>query len=138
MGAQQNVKHITGILLGLLLTGCGLGLTKEEAAKLTPEQQIFKLANEVNIAFEPAVAYAMQPKCSATVVVACHDPKVVKVLLQLREEATAALKIARAQPDTAAAATLASAVRRILGLLQAELLKTQGVSHGPAGILTFS
>ena len=134
------MKHIAVVLLGALISACAGGLTKEETAALTPEQKIFKLANEVNIAFEPAVAYAVQPKCTATVVVACHDARVVKVLLRLREEATAALTVARGQPDAAGAAVLATAVRRILAALQRELLKskTQGASYGTAGVSTFS
>ena len=133
------MRHISVILLGALISACGGGLTKEEAAALTPEQKIFKLSNEVNIAFEPAVAYAMQPRCTATVVVACHDAKIVRVMLQLREEATIALAAARAQPDAAGAAVLATAVRRILAELQAQLLKTQtqGAGYGTAGISTF-
>ena len=113
------------LFASLFLAACGAGLTKEEEAKLTPEQKIFKLANEVNIAFAPAVAYAQQPKCSATVAVACHDPGVVKVFLRLREEANAAFAIARGNPDTAAVATLTAVVRRVLAEVQAELLKTQ-------------
>lgn len=133
------MRHISVILLGVLISACGGGLTKEEAAALTPEQKIFKLSNEINIAFEPAVAYAMQPRCTATVVVACHDAKIVRVMLQLREEATTALLAARAQPDAAGAAVLATAVRRILAALQAQLLKTQtqGAGYGTAGIFTF-
>lgn len=126
------------ILLGALISACGGGLTKEEAAALTPEQKIFKLANEINIAFEPAVAYALQPKCTATVVVACHHAGAVKIMLRLREEATAAISVARGTPDAAAAAVLATAARRILAALQAELLKTQtqGAGYGTAGIFT--
>ncbi|NIT36968.1 MAG: hypothetical protein GTN49_10805, partial [candidate division Zixibacteria bacterium] len=110
-----------------------------EEAKLTPEQKIFKLANEVNIAFEPAVAYAQQPKCTATVAVACHDPGVVKVFLRLREEANAAFKIARANPDTAAVSALTAVVRRVLAELQAELLKTKtGAIHDTSNRLAIA
>lgn len=133
------MKHISIVLLTALIGACGGGLTKEEAAALTPEQKIFKLANELNIAFEPAVAYALQPKCTATVVVACHHTGVVKIMLGLREEATAAIKVARGTPDAAGAALLATAVRRILAALQAELLKTQtqGAENGTAGVSSF-
>lgn len=128
------------IFLAAALVGCGAGLTKEEEAALTPEQRIFKLANEVNIAFEPAVAYAQQPKCSDTMIVACHDPEVVKIFLRLREEANAAFKVARANPDTAAISVLSGAVRRILAELQSELLKvkTQGASYGTGNAVTAS
>lgn len=133
------MRHISVILLGIVLAACNGGLTKEESAALTPEQKIFKLANEINIAFEPAVAYALQEKCTATVVVACHDPGAVKIMLRLREEATAAINVARGTPDAAAAAVLATAARRILAALQAELLKTQtqGARHGTTSIFTF-
>ena len=128
------------IFLAAALVGCGAGLTKEEEAALTPEQRIFKLANEVNIAFEPAVAYAQQPKCSDTMIVACHDPKVVKIFLRLREEANAALATARANPDTAAISVASGTIRRILAELQAELLKvkTQGASYGTGNAVTAS
>lgn len=108
-----------------LLAGCAIGLTKEEAAALTPGQTIFKLANEVNLAFDPAVKYAQQPKCTATRAIECHDPGVVKIMLQLREQANAAFKVARADPDLAAVSVLSGVLRRVLAELQAELLKTQ-------------
>jgi len=113
------------------LAGCGVGLTQAEKDALTPEQAIFKLANEANIAFEPAVAYAQQEKCTDVVVVACHDPKIVAIFLRLREEANAALKTARANPDTAAVSVLTGAIRRVLAELQRELLKvkSEGASH---------
>ena len=121
-----------GLLLAVaFLAGCGIGLTQAEKDALTPEQQIFKLANEANIAFAPAVAYALQPKCTDALAVACHDPNVVKIFLTLREEANAALATARAAPDTAAVSILTGIVRRVLAELQSELLKvkTQGASH---------
>jgi len=113
------------------LAGCGIGLTQAEKESLTPAQSIFKLAGEVNIAFEPAVAYASQPKCTPTNVLRCHDPEVVKVLLQLREQANVAFAIARGNPDAAAIAVLANAIRLVLAELQTELLKTktQGASY---------
>lgn len=120
------------ILFALVfLTGCGIGLTQAEKDALTPEQQIFKLANEANIAFAPAVAYALQPKCTDAIAVACHDPKVVKIFLTLREEANAALATARTAPDTAALSVLTGVVRRVLSELQSELLKvkTQGARY---------
>jgi len=113
------------VFVAALLAGCSIGLTKEEAAALTPEQTIFKLANEVNLAFDPAVAYAQQPKCTATRAIECHDPGVVAIMLQLREQANAAFKIARADPDLAAVSVLSGALRRVLAELQTELLKTQ-------------
>lgn len=133
------MKHISVILVSLIIGACGGGLTKEEAAALTPEQKIFKLANEINIAFEPAVAYALQEKCTATVVVACHHAGAVKVMLRLRQEATAAINVARGTPDAAGAAVLATAARRILAALQAELLKTQtqGAENGTADVSAF-
>ncbi len=122
------------------LAGCGVGLTQAEKDALTPEQQIFKLANEVNIAFAPAVAYAQQEKCTDTVVVACHDVEVVKIFLRLREEANAALKTARANPDTAAVSIATGIVRRLLGELQGELLKvkSQGASYDTSNRLAFA
>ena len=134
------IARVAIALTALALTACGAGLTKEEAAKLTPEQAIFKLSNEVNIAFEPAVAYAQQPRCTETMVIACHDPKVVAIFLRLREEANSAFKLARANPDTAAVATLTAAVRRILAELQAEILKTktQGASHDAANSIALA
>jgi hypothetical protein len=121
----------------VFLAGCGVGLTQAEKDALTPEQQIFKLANEANIAFTPAVAYALQPKCTDAIAVACHDPKVVKIFLTLREEANAALATARAAPDTAALSVLTGVVRRVLSELQSELLKvkTQGASHDRRNIV---
>ena len=127
------------IFLAALLAGCGAGLTKEEEAKLTPEQKIFKLASEVNIAFEPAVAYAQQPKCTETLAVACHDPGAVKIMLRLREEANAAFSVARGNPDAAAVATLTAVVRRVLAELQAELLKTKsGARHDTSDSLAIA
>ena len=129
-----------GLLLAVaFLAGCGIGLTQAEKDALTPEQQIFKLANEANIAFAPAVAYALQPKCTDAMAVACHDPKVVKIFLTLREEANAALATARAAPDTAALSVLTGVVRRVLSELQSELLKvkTQGASHDRRHIVAF-
>lgn len=123
------MKRAAVLFVAALLAACNGGLTQEEEAALTPEQRIYKLANEVNIAFEPAVAYAQQPKCTATRAVACHDPGVVRVFLRLREEANAALDTARANPDTAAISVATAAVRRILAELQTELLKTKGASH---------
>ena len=126
------------LFLAAFLAGCGVGLTKEEEAALTPEQKIFKLANEANIAFTPAVAYALQPKCTATNVIGCHDPGVVKIFLRLREEANAALKVARADPDLAAVSVLTGVVRRVLAELQAELLKTKGASYDTSNRLAFA
>jgi hypothetical protein len=128
------------LFLAAFLAGCGAGLTAEEEAALTPEQKIFKLANEVNIAFEPAVAYAQQPKCTATMVVACHDPNVVKIFLRLREEANAAFKVARADPDLAAVSVATGVVRRILAELQAELLKAKatGASYDASNRFAFT
>ena len=122
------------------LAGCGIGLTQAEKDALTPEQSIFKLANEINIAFAPAVAYAQQEKCTDAIVVACHDPKVVAVFLRLREEANAALKTARANPDTAAITLLTGVTRRLLGELQRELLKvkTQGASYDASNRFAFT
>jgi len=122
------------------LAGCGVGLTQAEKDALTPDQQIFKLANEINIAFEPAVAYAQQEKCTDVVVIACHDVEVVKVFLRLREEANTALKTARANPDTAAISVLTGVVRRVLGELQRELLKakSQGASYDTSNRLAFA
>ena len=126
------------LFLVAFLVGCGVGLTKEEAAALTPEQTIFKLANEINIAFVPAVAYAQQDKCTATRVVACHDPGVVKIFLQLREQANAAFKIARADPDLAAVNVLTGVVRRVLAELQTELLKTKGARYDTSNRFAFT
>jgi tartrate dehydratase alpha subunit/fumarate hydratase class I-like protein len=126
------------LFLVAFLVGCGVGLTKEEAAALTPEQKIFKLANEVNIAFTPAVAYAQQEKCTATRVVACHDPGVVKIFLRLREEANAAFKVARADVDLAAVSVLTGVVRRVLAELQAELLKTKGARYDTSNRFAFT
>ncbi len=122
------------------LAGCGVGLTQAEKDALTPEQQIFKLANEVNIAFAPAVAYAQQEKCTEIVVVACHDVEVVKIFLRLREEANAALATARTAPDAAALSVLTGVVRRVLSELQRELLKvkSQGASHDRRDRIAFT
>lgn len=113
------------------ITGCGIGLTQAEKDALTPELAIFKLADEVNIAFMPAVAYAQQPLCKEGEAIRCHDKNVVKIFLDLREEANAALKTARINPDTATVSVLTGIVRRLLGELQSELLKvkTQGARH---------
>lgn len=126
------------LLFVAFVAGCGVGLTTEEEAALTPDQKIFKLANEANIAFAPAVAYALQPKCTATNVIACHDPGVVKIFLRLREEANAALKVARADPDLAAVSVLTGVVRRVLAELQTELLKTKGASYDTSNRLAFT
>ncbi len=126
------------LFLAAFLAGCGVGLTKEEAAALTPEQKIFKLANEVNIAFTPAVAYAQQEKCTATRVVACHDPGVVKIFLRLREEANAAFKVARADPDLAAVSVLTGVIRRVLAELQTELLTTKGARYDTSNRLAIA
>lgn len=122
------------------LTGCGIGLTQAEKDALTPEQSIFKLANEVNIAFTPAVAYAQQPLCEAGEAIRCHDKKVVKIFLDLREEANAALKTARLNPDAAAIAVLTGIVRRLLGELQGELLKvkSQGARYDTINRFAFT
>lgn len=122
------------------LAGCGVGLTQAEKDALTPDQQIFKLANEINIAFEPAVIYAQQEKCTDVVVVACHDVGVVKIFLRLREEANAALKTARANPDTAAISVLTGITRRLLGELQRELLKvkSQGARYDASNRFAFT
>jgi len=122
------------------LAGCGIGLTQAEKDALTPEQTVFKLANEVNIAFAPAVAYAQQPKCKAGEAIRCHDPKVVKIFLDLREEANAALKTARANPDTAAVSVATGIVRRLLGELQSELLKVnaQGARYDASNRFAFT
>ena len=120
------------LFMAAFLAGCGVGLTQAEKDAMTPETAIFKLAEEVNIGFAPAVAYAQQPKCTETRVIACHDVGAVKIFLRLREEANAAFSVARANPDTAAISTLTAAVRRILAELQSELLKSkaQGAHHG--------
>ena len=125
------------LLLVVFVAGCGIGLTQAEKDALTPAQSIFKVASEINIAFEPAVAYALQEKCTDVVVVACHDPNVVKIMLRLREEANAALKIARGNPDAAALSVLTGVARRVLAELQRELLKvkTQGASHDRRNII---
>jgi len=125
------------LFMSAFLAGCGVGLTQAEKDAMTPETAIFKLAEEVNIAFAPAVAYAQQPKCTDTLVIACHDANVVKIFLRLREEANAAFKVARADPDTAAISTLTAAVRRILAEVQRELLKAKATeaSHGQHAII---
>lgn len=126
------------LFLVAFVAGCGVGLTKEEAAALTPEQTIFKLANEVNIAFAPAVAYAQQEKCTATRVIACHDPGVVKVFLRLREEANAAFTLARVDTDLAAVNVLTGVIRRVLAELQTELLKTKGARNDASNRFAFT
>lgn len=134
------MRHAIVFFIAAFIAGCGAGLTKEEAAALTPDQAIFKLANEVNIAFTPAVAYALQPKCTPTNAIRCHDPGVVKIMLALREEANAAFKVARADPTLAAVSVLTGVVRRLLGTLQSELLKTktQGASYDERDSVTFA
>jgi len=136
---KQGMKKLVFFAVAFL-TGCGIGLTQAEKDALTPEQQIFKLANEINIAFAPAVAYAQQPLCKEGEAIRCHDKKVVKIFLDLREEANAALKTARANPDTAAISVLTGITRRLLGELQGELLKvkSQGARYDSSNRFAFT
>lgn len=64
--------------------------------ELTPATQVYVLKDQFDTQLDMLKAYAAQPACSATVVVGCHDPKVVDRLAQLAAEVDAALDLAEA------------------------------------------
>jgi hypothetical protein len=58
---------------------------------LTPAQRVYAARGELNIALRQAVAYGAQPECSQTVVVGCHDPGVLKAVLEAGGQADDAI-----------------------------------------------
>lgn len=71
----------------LFMVGCSsLGI-----AVKTPRQAYYVARAELNANLDGVLAYAQQPKCSATVVIACHDPAVVSAALDAALKADALL-----------------------------------------------
>ena len=113
---------LLAVLLATGFAGCSAGLTPEERARMTPEQQIYEIQVVYNGALETAVAYASQPRCTESLIVGCYDTAVVALLARSSVEINAALEAARNAGDAAAQVAAATLVRRLLAEFQAQLL----------------
>ena len=94
---------------------------------LTPEGRVFALQGEFNILLDQLNAYAAQPFCTDTVVVACADAGIVVRFPELAGKAVAALNAAEAAVRLGGAdsAALASAARVALAELSRTLLEAR-------------
>src|SRR5690554_2085621 len=65
---------------------------------LTPQQQVYELQRELDVALEEVEAYAAQPPCNPDlgIVVACHHPDALAAAVRAGEEADTALDQAEA------------------------------------------
>lgn len=78
------------VTLALVLSAC----TSIEAE--TPQQRLYAVQGEFNIALKAAAAYTSQPACTAAVVIGCHKPGVKAGILAGAEEAKGAIDAAKA------------------------------------------
>ena len=96
-------------------------------ADLTPQQRVFALKSEFDVLLEQVVDYANQPECSATVVVACHDPAVVMRAGELAMDADEVLDqaeaVVRAGGTPTDAASYAQLARAAIAQLSAYLIE---------------
>jgi len=93
---------LVGLMLAFLtLAACSVnpvrsGLTEAEQAALTPQQQLFVAEADYLINKADFAAYVEQPRCAPpNLIVACHDPKVVKELRALDFQVREAFRVAR-------------------------------------------
>lgn len=88
------------------------GLTDEQRAALTIEQQLFVAEADYLIAKGDFVTYAKQPLCVPPAVTGCHDAAVVKEVRALDKQVRAAFQAARTATgsDQAAKADIARAL----------------------------
>lgn len=110
----------------LLLAACASTM-----ADLTPQQRVFALKSEFDLLLDQVVDYAEQPPCTATIVVACHDPSVVARAGELAFETDGVLDqaeaVVRAGGTPEDAASYAQLARAAVAQLSAYLIQ-EGVT----------
>lgn len=125
---------LAALLFGfaLIVGGCGnmgstAGLSDAEKAQLTPTMRVYAAKADFDTLLDKIVAYAEQPQCSETVVVACSDPKVVETANRLAMDVDKALDEAEtvARSGTGDVDSSIGAARQALGTLSAYLVSKQ-------------
>lgn len=128
MSERQLYKVLVlALLLGVMaaLAGCAsskLGLEDPEIAALTPEQKVFFYTAQHKFARSIAVSYESQTRCSEVLILACSDKNVVDLLRTADLKLEAALKAARANPDSTNVVLATTAYREFTVLLQKHVL----------------
>lgn len=105
----------------LVLVGC--------ATDLTPEQQVYSLQRQLDVALGELEVYAAQPPCDPAfgVTAACHDERVLLTAVVAAGEADLALDEAEAivRANGGDATPFIAAARRALAVLARELAKRE-------------
>lgn len=116
------MRRYLALPLILVVVACASSM-----ADLSPQQRVFALKSEFNLLLDEVVDYANQPPCTATMVVACHDPVVVAQAGNLAFEADGVLDqaeaVVRAGGSAEDAASLAQLARAAIAQLSAYLIQ---------------
>ncbi len=91
-------------------------LTAEERSLLKADALIYAYKADLDLMLDDIIAYKAQPLCTEGIVVGCHQPRVVKYLVEAADAANKALDVARLMTgdDREAAALTARATLREL------------------------
>ena len=74
------MRRYIALPLILLVVACTASMD------LTPQQRVFAIKSEYDIALGQVVEYAELPRCTAAIVVACSDQEVVEKALDFAED----------------------------------------------------